>query len=91
MAVPSTHWFASREDYEEIRRISVDGESMLDYDAFVSKLERLIQETEKHGTLTTKVNIEPAGLLAWCRANNREVDTYARITYAISLFSETNE
>jgi hypothetical protein len=76
------HWFVSRDDFGEMRRIVVDPDNIADdYDIFVEKIEDYLGHVRNQGGTPVKVYIKPAELLAWCKAEGRPVDSRARADY----------
>ena len=83
MSVTMSHCFVTRGDYDEFRRISVDGDSMpAEYDVFASNVQQFLDRIQNQGGAAVKMYIKPAELLAWCRAQGRDVDSNSRAEYA---------
>ena len=83
--------FVSRVDYFEFRAACVDGAALpSDYGAFMKDYNQQLQSLRAEGISPTQMNIKPAELVAWCKANGRAVDSKGRIVYANFLFEKLN-
>lgn len=89
---PVVHWFVSREDYAEIRRICDDGDGMpAEYDVFAKNVQDFLDAIHKQGGNAVKVYIDPAAFLAWCHTQVTNVDSNARRIYATRVFAESDK
>lgn len=83
--------FVSRADYIEFRAACVDGAALpSDYGAFMKDYNQQLQSLREEGISPTQINIKPAALIAWCKANGRAVDRKSRIEYAKIVFARLN-
>ncbi len=83
--------FVSRVDYLEFRAACVDGATLpSDYGAFMKDYNQQLQSLREEGVSPTQMNIKPAALIAWCKANDRAVDSKSRIAYANIVFAGLN-
>lgn len=83
--------FVSRADYFDFRAACVDGAKLpSDYGAFMKEYNQQLQSLREEGISPTQMNIKPAELIAWCKANGREVDSKARAEHANSMFAGLN-
>ena len=83
--------FVSRADYLDFRAACVDGAKLpSDYGAFMKEYNQQLQVLREQGIFPTQMNIKPAELIAWCKANGREIDSKARADHAKSMFSGLN-
>jgi hypothetical protein len=88
---PAVIGFVSRENYHEYRAACVEGAALpSDYGAFMKEYNQQIQNLRAEGISPTQMNIKPADLVAWCKANGRAVDSKSRIEYANFLFAKLN-
>ena len=83
--------FVTRVDDMEFRAACVDGAALpSDYGAFMKDYNQQLQSLREGGISPTQMNIKPAGLVAWCKANDRAVDSKSRIDYANTVFAGLN-
>ncbi len=83
--------FVSRADYFDFRAACVDGAKLpSDYGAFMKEYNQQLQSLREEGISPTQMNIKPAELIAWCKANGRVIDSKARAEYANSMFAGLN-
>jgi hypothetical protein len=83
--------FISRETYVDFRTACVDGAALpSDYGAFMKDYNQQIQNLRAEGISPTQMNIKPADLVAWCKANGHAVDSKGRIQHANFLFAGLN-
>ena len=83
--------FISRENYFEFRAACVDGAALpSDYGAFMKDYNQQLQSLRAEGISPTQMNINPAELIAWCKANGRAVDSKSRIQHANFVFAGLN-
>jgi len=83
--------FVSRADYFEFRAACVDGAKLpADYGAFMKDYNQQLLSLREAGISPTQMNIKPAELVAWCKANGREVDSKGRAEHANSMFAGLN-
>jgi len=83
--------FVSRVDYLDFRAACVDGAALPgDYGAFMKDYNQQLQSLRAEGISPTQMNVKPAELIAWCKANGRAVDSKSRIEYANILFAGLN-
>lgn len=75
-------WYL-REDYEKLKQILKDGADLpANYDDWQSNADKRIAELAKVGVRVVKINIDPEAFSAWCKANNKELDSPARAAFA---------
>jgi len=83
--------FVSRADYFEFRAACADGAKLpSDYGAFMKDYNLQLQKLREEGISPTQMNIKPAELIAWCKANGREIDSKGRAEHANSMFAGLN-
>ena len=83
--------FVSRADYFDFRAACVDGAKLpSDYGAFMKEYNQQLQRLREEGISPTQMNIKPAELIAWCKANGREIDSKARADHANAMFTGLN-
>lgn len=83
--------FVARENYHEFRAACVEGAALpSDYGAYMKDYNQRLQILRTEGVSPTQMNIKPAELVAWCKANDRAVDGKGRSEYANMLFAKLN-
>ena len=83
--------FVSREDYADFRAVCDDGDTMPgDYKLFLKAYNQQLGELRASGVSPTQMNIKPAELAAWCKANGHAVDDSGRTAYANFIFAGLN-
>ena len=88
--MPNLTSFVSREDYKEMLRICDDRDLLPPtYDAFLAHSNNFIEGARKSGIDLVKVNIKPAELAEWCRANGKRINSETRAQYAIFVHIKT--
>jgi hypothetical protein len=74
------------EQWERLREISTDRDKLADtYEEWLETAERSLREMRTAGIYAEKVEIDVEALLAWCRAQGKEVNGEARAQYAAHL------
>lgn len=83
--------FISREDYIEYRSVCDDGDVMpSDYKVFLRDYNQQLSELRASGVSPTQMNIKPADLVSWCKANGHAVDSKGRLAYTKFVFESLN-
>ena len=78
-------WYRA-DQWERLREISVDREKLGDtYEEWVANAKKALREMRKAGIHAEKVEVDVEELLAWCRAEGRDVDGKARSQYAAEM------
>jgi hypothetical protein len=63
-------WFASRDDYEAIRRFITDEPQLFDtYDERLNAANKRVEEFAAKGIVVDKVTINPQDFVTYCRAS----------------------
>ncbi len=88
---PAVVAFISREDYIEYRSVCDDGDVMpSDYKVFLRDYNQQLGELRASGVSPTQMNIKPADLVAWCKANGHAIDSKGRTAYINFVFGTLN-
>jgi hypothetical protein len=89
--VTGVGWYRA-EQWERLREISADREKLEEtYEDWVASAEESLREMRKVGLYAEKVEIDVEELLAWCRAQGRDVDGKARAQYAAIMLRQRYE
>ena len=81
-------WYRA-EQWQRLREISADRDELEEnYEEWVSNAEKSLREIRKTGLYIEKVDVDVEKLLAWCRAQGREVDGETRAQYAAVMLGE---
>jgi len=84
-------WYRA-EQWDRLREISVDRDGLGEtYEEWVANAEESLRKMRKVGIYAEKVEVDVEGLLAWCRAQDREVDGAARAGYAAEMLRQRDE
>jgi hypothetical protein len=84
-------WYRA-EQWERLREISADRDKLEQtFGEWVTNAEESLQEMRKAGVYAEKVEIDVEELLAWCRAQDREVNGGARSQYAAEMLRRRRE
>jgi hypothetical protein len=84
-------WYRA-EQWERLREISADRERLEEtYKDWVASAEEALREMRKVGLYAEKVDVDVEELLAWCRAQGRDVDSAARAQYAAVMLRQRYE
>lgn len=71
------------EDYDEIRRVSADGETMAPtYQDWLDSAQELFDRVKIKGHTVEKVYIDPDTFPSWCAERGLSVDSQARAHFA---------
>ena len=71
-------WYRA-ESYPRITALMADGASFpKSYDSWRQKAVRMEREFARRGSLTTRVDVDPAAFEVWCRSRNLPPDSAAR-------------
>jgi len=83
-------WY-TREGWERLRELAVDRELLDDsFDAWERGAQAAIAELAAMGRVVRKVPIDIEGLLAWCKAQGRPLNSAARAEYVTHLLQRHN-
>jgi hypothetical protein len=89
--VTGVGWYRA-EQWERLREISADGEKLEEtYEDWVASAEESLREMRKVGLYAEKVEVDVEELLAWCRAQGRDVDGETRAQYAAVMLRQRYE
>jgi hypothetical protein len=81
-------WY-TREGWERLRELAVDREQLDDsFDAWERGAQAAIAELAAMGRTVRKVPIDLEALLAWCRTQDRPLDSAARAEYVTHLLQQ---
>jgi len=84
-------WYRA-EQWERLREVSVDGEDLEEtYAEWVASAEESLRKMRQVGIYAEKIEVDVEELLAWCRAQGREVDGAARAAYAAEMLRRRDE
>ncbi len=84
-------WYRA-EQWERLREVAVDRDGLGEtYEEWAANAERAIREMRRAGIYAEKVEVDVEELLAWCRAQNRDVDGGARAQYAGEVLHQRHE
>jgi hypothetical protein len=84
-------WYRA-EQWEWLREISVDRDELGEtYEEWVVNAEESLQKMRQAGIWAEKIEVDVEELLAWCRAQGREVDGAARAAYAAEMLRQRDE
>jgi hypothetical protein len=87
--MPVAILFCSEADWPEYCRISTDP-IFPDYGTYLKAVEEFCQRVAAQGGRAVKIDVDPAALLAWCRARGVEVNARSRADYAFARLVEIN-
>jgi hypothetical protein len=80
------------EQWERLLEISEDRDKLGEtYAAWAANAEERLQEMRQIGIRAEKVEVDVEELLAWCRAQGREVDGAARAAYAAEVLRRRDQ
>jgi hypothetical protein len=75
-------WYTP-ETYAAVRKMSHDTDNFFDtFDEWLASAESKLLGQEYRSVSVVRVHVDPAELLAFCRANNTEVDGRSRSSFA---------
>lgn len=81
-------WYRA-EQWERLREISVDRDGLGEsYEEWVANAEESLRQMRQVGIWAEKMEVDVEELLAWCRAQGREVDGAARAAYAAEMLRQ---
>jgi hypothetical protein len=82
-------WFR-RDEWPRLVASAVDREVLEDtYDEWLRDARRLLLDAATRGMAVEKVDVGIDELLAWCRHENRPLDSYARASFASYKLSQS--
>jgi hypothetical protein len=81
-------WYRA-EQWDRLLEIAVDGDSLEQtYADWLANAEKALGELSELGVVVEKIDVDVEELLAWCRAQGREVDSAARAAYALEMLQQ---
>ena len=74
-------WFRDREHYERCKKAFPDRASMLSYEDWFERAEKMLKQLRDQGTVVHLIELDLDELMAWCRSRGVEPDVQARNTF----------
>jgi hypothetical protein len=89
--VAGVAWFRANQ-WQLLRSLATDADNLEEtHEEWVKIAEKTIEDLERQGVRTQKVDVDVTDLQAWCSAQKRPLDSSARAAYAAAHLRALHE